>query len=124
VDQGTIESTGSSAKVSTVTIGSHAPETRAQDYDDLAVDVGAQALGWLPPPAWGAGGVQVRWSPVVDSGSGLREYAIFRNGRWYGWVPAWTTSFVDSNPHSGDSYRVRAYDRALNRSGWSSPVRL
>ncbi len=69
------------------------------------------------------GTVAVRWEAVVDSGgSGLREYAIQRNGRWYGWVPAGITTFVDRSPVTGATYRVRAIDRALNRSAWSAAV--
>jgi hypothetical protein len=69
------------------------------------------------------GTVTVSWDAVVDiGGSGLREYAIQRDGLWYGWVPAGTTAFVDRSPRAGASYRVRAVDHALNRSTWSMPI--
>jgi hypothetical protein len=113
-------------------------------YSVRAVDRAFNRSGWSSPVTVSLGGrdttapptprnarvlnnadgtVTVEWDAVVDSGgSGLREYAIQRDGRWYGWVPAGTTTFVDPAPGAGASYRVRAVDQALNRSTWSTPA--
>ena len=84
-----------------------------------------------PPPTPGGvgvvtaedGSVWVVWKPVIDSGgSGLREYAIYRNDRWYGHAPSPATSWIDDAPVDGASYRVQAIDHALNVSVRSAPV--
>lgn len=118
VHQGTISSPGWDTTVRSVSVGSFTAKTHAQDYDDIAVDVSHSPAPWIT----GAGGsqVDVQWNPVVDPGSGLREYQIWRNGRWYGWKPAGVTQFVDPNPVAGAHYQLRAEDRHGNKSGWST----
>lgn len=49
VDQGTIRSAGSHHRVQTVHVGSPAPKTHGQYYDDLFVRVGDAPLSWIPP---------------------------------------------------------------------------
>ena len=122
VDQGTISSPGSNTTVASATVGSFTAKTHTQDYDDIAIDVGTQPLGWITPGAGGgaAGRVTVSWNPVVDAESGLLEYQIWRNNSWYAWAPAGTTTFVDTAPVAGANYRIRAVDNARNRSGWSA----
>ena len=119
VAQGRIESAGTDRVVTSVTMGSFGTKTHTQDYDtvearfdDAPIDWGAMA-GQAPE-------VTVSWDPVVDEGSGIREYQIWRNGGWYGWVTGASTSWVDPAPVDGAYYQVRAIDNALNRSGWSA----
>ncbi|MCB0995902.1 MAG: fibronectin type III domain-containing protein [Acidimicrobiales bacterium] len=119
IDQDTVLSPGVDTRVRAVIVGSHGAKTHTQDYDDIAVVVGDTAAPWGFAPAT-VPGVQVSWEPVADGELGLREYEIWRNGSWYGWVPASATAFTDTNPVPGSYYQIRAVDQALNRSGWSS----
>ncbi len=71
-------------------------------------------------------GVLIEWEPVVDQGSGVKEYQIYRKqylgpAVYIGWMPASTTSFLDPVPGDTDSYMIRTSDHAGNRS-WSRPV--
>ena len=112
-------------------------------YQVRAVDNARNTSGWservypptgpdLTPPPTPQGLIAMRqqdgtvvleWGAVTDEGgSGLREYAIYRDGRWYGWVWASTTRFVDEDPVTGAQYQVRAIDWALNRSPLSAKV--
>jgi hypothetical protein len=120
VAQGSIGSAGSHTTVRSVIAGSYSAKTHNQDYGDIAVEVHNGPIGWLADPAaGGTGEVVVEWYPVVDPGSGLLEYQVWRNGSWLGWTPAGTTRYVDANPPPGSTYQIRAVDRDLNRSGWS-----
>jgi hypothetical protein len=123
VDQGTIVSVGNAVDLASVTIGTHSAKTHAQSYDDLLIRFGNGPLDWIAPVAAGESArVRLTWSPSADDGSGIRGYHIWRNGSWYAWVPGDETSWIDEAPIDGASYSVRAFDLALNRSDWSSPV--
>lgn len=117
VDYGTITSPWVDTTVRSVILGAYTAKTHIQHYDDIAI---ATSPTPFPDPAPAA--VELRWDPVVDAGSGLSGYSIWRNGQWYGWTKAGTTIFVDRAPVAGATYRVRAIDRANNRSPWSPTV--
>ena len=117
IDQPGVTSAGVPSTVQSVTVGAFRAKTHSQDYDDLAVQLGDTTVPWLPPPGNG-GGVTVSWD-AVDDIDGIREYEIWREGRWYDWVPGGTTTYTDVSPNGG-YYQVRAVDGDLNRSGWSS----
>lgn len=69
-------------------------------------------------------GVSLSWSASSDSGSGVRDYLVRRNGTNLG--TATTTSFKDSNivANTVYSYEIFAYDKAGNISSALSPARL
>lgn len=117
VDQQGVTSTGVPSQVRSITVGSFRSKTHSQDYDDLAVRLGDATVPWLPAPG-GGDEVTVSWAPVTDL-DGIREYQVWRDGRWYGWAPGDATTFVDRAPNGG-YYQVRAVDGDLNRSGWSA----
>ncbi|MFN3218779.1 MAG: hypothetical protein ACE367_19970 [Acidimicrobiales bacterium] len=127
VDQGTIVSVGNDVTLASVTIGTHSAKTHSQSYDDLAMRFGSGPVDWIDAVGAGDGGgagarVLLTWSPSADPESGIRGYHIWRNGSWYAWVPGNETTWTDESPIDRAAYSVRAFDRALNRSGWSAPV--
>lgn len=81
------------------------------------------------------GNVTLSWTSTGfdPGGSGLREYAVYRNGSWIGWLSASSTdgftsyTWVDRDPAPtiGDSYyQVQPIDRALNFGSLSDPARV
>jgi hypothetical protein len=122
--QGTLASNGRSTTIRSVTVGANTAKTHTQGYDDLAVRVGDAPLGWLDGPQ-GAGdsSVELTWNAVFDAGAGLREYQIWRNDRWYDWVPAGVTRYVDRQPIADARYELRSVDWDKNKSNWSNRVR-
>lgn len=68
--------------------------------------------------------VSVNWAAATDTGCGVRDYELFRNGRRLARLPAQQTSFLDSSwarPQTAYTYEVFAIDGAGNRSPASRP---
>ena len=64
--------------------------------------------------------VKLSWNPSTDA-SGIKRYAIRRDGAYYGGVSGSQSSFVDKNVESGKTYyyKVRAIDNNGNKSDFS-----
>ncbi|MBN2433207.1 MAG: fibronectin type III domain-containing protein, partial [Acidobacteria bacterium] len=69
-------------------------------------------------------GVELTWNPVTDSGSGLKEYDIYRGGVFIASTTLNTYVDGDLTPETPYSYTVRAVDNAGNTSAPTSVVQV
>ena len=72
--------------------------------------------GGVTATATSCGRIEIIWTPATDTGSGLRDYRIYRNGQSIQTVPATVSTYSDTAVSATNSYTyaVVAYDNANN----------
>ena len=72
--------------------------------------------GGVTATATSCGRIEIIWTPASDTGSGLRDYRIYRNGQSIQTVPATVSTYSDTAVSATNSYTyaVVAYDNANN----------
>jgi len=68
--------------------------------------------------------VELTWNPVTDSGSGLKEYDIYRGGVFIDSTQQTTYTDEGLTPQTQYSYSLRAVDNAGNTSASTSVVQV